>query len=183
MIKYEAGTISEEEYNEALELSFASYKEKFDEIFNRCEENNVNDIKASLDELKKNNPAAVKEKYFEKLMTNHEREIGAGTTLWGIHKDDIRIDLNGKQARTFASQGQQRSVALAMKLAEGEVCRTVCGEIPVFLLDDVFSELDRNRRSYLSEKIRDRQVIMTTCEPDVKAGKQFRVKGGEYVEV
>ena len=54
LAKYEAGTISEEEYNEALELSFASYKEKFDEIFNRCEENNVNDIKASLDELKKN---------------------------------------------------------------------------------------------------------------------------------
>lgn len=126
--------------------------------------------------------AATEVKYREKLMTNHEREIAAGSTLWGIHKDDVRIDLNGKPARLFASQGQQRSLALAMKLAEGEICRELCGEVPVFLLDDVFSELDAARRAYLSEKIQGRQVIITSCEPTVTAGKQIHVENGVYRE-
>ncbi len=121
--------------------------------------------------------------YFELLMTRHDREIGAGSTLWGIHKDDIEIEINGRSARSFASQGQQRSLALAMKLAEGEVCAEVCGEKPVFLFDDVFSELDAARRAYLSSKIRDRQVIITTCEPSVTSdGKIIRVENGRYFE-
>ena len=110
-----------------------------------------------------------------------DREIGAGSTLWGIHKDDVEILLNEKPARMFASQGQQRSLALAMKLAEGEVCNQVCGELPVFLFDDVFSELDANRRAYLSEKLLGRQVIMTSCDPDcIKNGNLIIVKNGTY---
>lgn len=121
--------------------------------------------------------------YLDLLMTRHEREIAAGTTLWGIHKDDIEILLNGKSARSFASQGQQRSLALAMKLAEGEVCSRVCGEVPVFLFDDVFSELDLSRRNYLSGKIRDKQVIITTCEyTGLDGGKRIRVENGTYRE-
>ena len=119
--------------------------------------------------------------YYELLMTRHDREIGAGSTLWGIHKDDLEILLNDRSARAYASQGQQRSLALAMKLAEGEVCAEVCGEKPVFLFDDVFSELDAMRRAYLSGKIRDRQVIITTCEPSgIAGGKLIRVENGRY---
>ena len=119
--------------------------------------------------------------YFELLMKHHDREIGAGTTLWGIHKDDIEITVNGRSARAFASQGQQRSLALAMKLAEGEVCASITGERPVFLFDDVFSELDSTRRAYLSGKIKDRQVIITTCEPSgITGGKLIQVKNGHY---
>ena len=119
--------------------------------------------------------------YFEILMTRHDREIGAGSTLWGIHKDDIDIRLNGKSARAFASQGQQRSLALAMKLAEGEVCAEICGEKPVFLFDDVFSELDSTRRAYLSGKMKERQVIITTCEPSgIVGGRIIRVENGRY---
>jgi len=119
--------------------------------------------------------------YFDLLMSHHDREIGAGTTLWGIHKDDIEIRINDRDARAFASQGQQRSLALAMKLAEGEVCSSLTGEIPVFLFDDVFSELDSARRAYLSGKIRDRQVIITTCEPfGIVGGKMIRVQNGTY---
>ena len=119
--------------------------------------------------------------YFDLLMNHHEREIGAGTTLWGIHKDDIEIEINGKQARAFASQGQQRSLALAMKLAEGEVCASVTGEKPVFLFDDVFSELDATRRAYLSGKMEGRQVIITTCEPSGSVGgKMIKVENGSY---
>ena len=115
------------------------------------------------------------------LSSHHDREIGAGSTLWGIHKDDIEILLNGKPARSFASQGQQRSLALSLKLAEGEVCATVCGEKPVFLFDDVFSELDSTRRAYLSGKIGERQVIITTCEPSgIVGGKMIRVEKGTF---
>ena len=122
--------------------------------------------------------------YFELLMSHHDREIGAGSTLWGIHKDDIEISINGKPARAFASQGQQRSLALAMKLAEGEVCAEICGEKPVFLFDDVFSELDASRRAYLSGKMRDRQVIITTCEPSgITGGKMIKVEKGTYKEL
>jgi DNA replication and repair protein RecF len=122
--------------------------------------------------------------YLNLLNTRHDREIGAGSTLWGIHKDDIEILLNDKPARAFASQGQQRSLALSLKLAEGEVCATVCGEKPVFLFDDVFSELDATRRAYLSGKMKDRQVIITTCEPSgIVGGKIFEVKNGTYREL
>lgn len=128
--------------------------------------------------------AATEAMFRELLMTRHEREIGAGTTLWGIHKDDVKILLGGKEARLYASQGQQRSLALALKLAEGEVCRRVCGEVPVFLLDDVFSELDGTRRAYLRERIGGRQVIITSCEPEAAAGgRRIRVENGTFREV
>jgi DNA replication and repair protein RecF len=104
------------------------------------------------------------QKLYERLTAHPEREIDAGSTLYGPHRDDIEIDLNGHAARTFASQGQQRSLALAMKLSEGEICREDMGEYPVLLFDDVLSELDTTRREYLIERIRDKQVIMTTCE-------------------
>ena len=123
----------------------------------------------------------IKSAYRKLLFEHHDREIGAGSTLWGIHKDDIEILLNGKPARAFASQGQQRSLALAMKLAEGEVCAAVCGEKPVFLFDDVFSELDSTRRAYLSGKIGERQVIITTCEPSgIAGGKLIKVENGNF---
>ena len=119
--------------------------------------------------------------YLELLTSHHDREIGAGSTLWGIHKDDIDIRINQKSARMFASQGQQRSLALAMKLAEGEVCAAICGEKPVFLFDDVFSELDSTRRAYLSGKMKGRQVIITTCEPSgIIGGNIITVENGVY---
>ena len=122
-------------------------------------------------------------RYLDLLSNHHDREIGAGSTLWGIHKDDIDIRINGRSSRLFASQGQQRSLALALKLAEGEVSAAVCGEKPVFLFDDVFSELDATRRAYLSGKIKDRQVIMTTCEPSgIAGGKIITVENGTYRE-
>ena len=119
------------------------------------------------------------------LTTRHDREIGAGATLWGIHKDDIRVTLNGRPARLYASQGQQRSLALAMKLAEGEVsAKESEGDMPVFLFDDVLSELDGHRRDYLVRQLRGRQVIMTACDPaaadfggDVRL---IRVQDGGY---
>ena len=125
------------------------------------------------------------ERYLELLSTRHEREIGAGATLWGIHKDDVRIHLNGRPARLYASQGQQRSLALAMKLAEGWVSAYESGgDMPVFLFDDVLSELDVHRREYLVQEMKGRQVIMTACDPASAdfggAVNLIHVDGGRY---
>ena len=129
----------------------------------------------------------VKDRYMELLMSSHEREIFVGSTLWGIHKDDIEIKINGKSARNFGSQGQQRSLALAMKLAEGEICLEKFGDHPVFLFDDVLSELDENRRDYLINRIKGKQVIMTTCETEsmekIDSTKKIEVVSGKYREI
>lgn len=127
---------------------------------------------------------AVRDKYLELLTTRKEREILAGSTLYGVHRDDIQISLCDRPARIFASQGQQRSLALAMKLAEGDISAVdFGGDMPVFLFDDVLSELDSHRRGYLMEKMDSRQVIMSTCElsGDIAKGVNLiKVAGGKY---
>lgn len=119
--------------------------------------------------------------YLSLYSSHHDREIGAGATLWGIHKDDLEVYINSNRARFFASQGQQRSLSLALKLAEGEIIREECDEYPVFLFDDVLSELDAGRREYLLSNISNKQVILTCCEKgDIKADRLIEVKNGEY---
>ena len=112
----------------------------------------------------------------ERLTIHREREIAAGVTLFGTHKDDIRLMLNDKEARLYGSQGQQRSMVLAIKLAEGAISARCAalhgGESPVYLLDDVFSELDGRRRAFLMEELGERQIIVTSCEPDVISAKE-----------
>ena len=133
------------------------------------------------------NVQRLEERYLELLTTRHDREIGAGATLWGIHKDDVKITLNGRPARLYASQGQQRSLALAMKLAEGWVSAyESAGDMPVFLFDDVLSELDAHRRDYLVQEMKGRQVIMTACDPAAAdfggAVNLIHVDGGRYTQ-
>ncbi len=129
----------------------------------------------------------VKERYLELLMSAHDREIALGATQYGIHKDDADIKINGKSARIYASQGQQRSLALAMKLAEGEICREEFGDYPVFLFDDVLSELDETRRDYMILHSTNKQVIISTCESEfikrMQAEKRILVKNGTYTEI
>ena len=123
----------------------------------------------------------IEKSFSDLLLSHHDREACAGTTLWGTHRDDILIELNGKPARIFASQGQQRSLALAMKLSESEISKKITTEYPVLLLDDVLSELDTRRREYLLSSIKERQVIMTTCEQAVEGNANvIHVKNGRY---
>lgn len=132
------------------------------------------------------NKALTEEEYLQKLTQNYEKEIQAGTTLYGIHKDDVDIYLNGKEARSFCSQGQQRCLALAMKLGEGEISKQVTGEYPVFLFDDIFSELDSKRKEYVTRGIKKCQVIITSCESsglEGFAGNVIEVKKGSYNKV
>lgn len=107
--------------------------------------------------------AANEEKYRKAFFSSVEKEKILGVTLYGSHKDDFEIKLNGKAAKLFCSQGQQRSIALAMKLAEGEISRERSGELPVFLFDDVLSELDAERKKYILSRLEGRQVIITSC--------------------
>ena len=128
-------------------------------------------------------PEEMKERYFRKCMSYAKREMAAGGSLHGCHRDDIAIFLNGKEARLFGSQGQDRSIALAMKLGEGELSRTAVGEYPVFLFDDVLSELDGDRQRYLLQKLKERQVILTSCNRELFEGmlaSMVRVEEGTY---
>ncbi len=106
-----------------------------------------------------------------------DKELGFSTV--GPHRDDIKIEINGKDSRKFASQGQQRTVALAMKLGEVVIYKNEIGEPPVLLLDDVLSELDESRQKLLLELTQDFQTILTCTEYnlDVKATKFEIVEG------
>lgn len=126
----------------------------------------------------------VKQEYKRILTSSLDREIAAGVTLFGPHRDDLEIKINGKSARSFASQGQQRSIVLALKLSEGEVIKEICGEYPVFLFDDVLSELDERRRKYVLSEIGERQIIITCCDRSECVGftdNEIEVSGGKYV--
>ncbi len=128
-------------------------------------------------------PKSVRDAFYEKAVSYASREFAAMTTLHGCHRDDIAITLDGREARLYASQGQDRSIALAMKLGEGELSRVATGEYPVFLFDDVLSELDASRQRYLMQRLDGRQVIMTSCNYELFAGQDvnmIRVEGGAY---
>ena len=117
-----------------------------------------------------------------RLSRARNEDLRRMTTTVGIHRDDIAITIDGKEARTFASQGQQRSIVLALKLAEADILYRKTGERPVILLDDVMSELDMSRRDYLLNHLDGRQVFITCCDPEtvrlMETGRGFYVEKG-----
>ena len=106
-----------------------------------------------------------KEEILEKLINSREKDKVLGYTTVGIHREDIDIYLDGKKAGEYASQGQQRSIALVLKLAEAEIIRQR-DETPIMLLDDVLSELDSNRQQFVLNNIVNSQVFITCCNID-----------------
>lgn len=116
------------------------------------------------------------------LRERRRADLETGVTGVGPHRDDLTISVAERPARSFASQGQQRTAALALKLAEAEVLTDVMGEPPVLLLDDVFSELDGSRRDYLMHHIDGAQVFITCCDPQElasSAGAVFSLSNGQ----
>lgn len=112
-------------------------------------------------------------------------ELRAGFCLAGPHREDLEILIDGQPGRIYGSQGQQRSAVLSMKLAEASVAGDVLGEHPVMLLDDVLSELDDARQTYLLTRIEDKQTFVTTCDSAAFArtnGKLVFVEGGRVRE-
>ncbi|MCK6565931.1 MAG: DNA replication/repair protein RecF [Dehalococcoidia bacterium] len=113
------------------------------------------------------------------------REIGAGATIIGPHRDDVTIEIDGMPADAYASRAQQRIAALSLRLAEASYLRNVLGDDPVVLLDDVLSELDARRRKGVLEFFDNfQQTIVTTAEPDrvrevmTRASGRFIVSAG-----
>ncbi len=121
------------------------------------------------------------EKMLLMLKNGRENDLRLGYTGCGAHKDDLCIYINGQDAKNFASQGQQRSCVMSMKLGEAQLLNEMYGEYPLILFDDVFSELDKNRKNYITNKIKGKQVIITTCDGDFdfENARIFRVKGGK----
>ncbi len=122
-----------------------------------------------------------REAFLDKLQTGFERELEQGYTLYGPHREDFDIYINGREAKIFGSQGQQRSAVLSLKLAQADLLFDEYGEYPVLLLDDIMSELDQTRRAYLAGKIPDKQVFITCTELDalLTKGKIFTVSAGK----
>ena len=119
-------------------------------------------------------------------MESHQAaERASRLCLSGPHKDDIDVSVNGRSARQFCSQGQVRTAALSMKLAEREIHKNAMGEYPVMLLDDVLSELDPRRQEYVLNRISGGQVFITCCENDrldaLLKGRVFHIRGGEVL--
>ncbi|MEQ2444166.1 DNA replication/repair protein RecF [Pseudoflavonifractor sp. CLA-AP-H29] len=117
---------------------------------------------------------------------SHRRaELESRQCLSGPHKDDLTVELGGVAARQFASQGQTRTAALSLKLAAREIFYGDTGEWPVLLLDDVLSELDQRRQSFVLNRIKGGQVFITCCEDEklehLEGGKVLRIHSGALV--
>lgn len=119
------------------------------------------------------------------LDNNRGNDIINRITTVGPHRDDMEILINGKSARSFGSQGQQRSCVLALKLAEASLLNEMTEDRPLALLDDVMSELDISRQDYILNHIKDWQVFITCCDANtvlrLKEGKTFHIENGGLV--
>lgn len=124
----------------------------------------------------------IKEVFFKKQESLKIPEKEKESSLVGPHRDDMIMEINGKNIRKFGSQGQQRSAVLSMKIAQMEMIREVFGEYPVLLLDDIMSELDEKRRAYFKEKIKGKQVFLTCTDKDdfkdSENKRSFLIQGG-----
>jgi DNA replication and repair protein RecF len=120
----------------------------------------------------------MKEIFFQKLRANLEKDMNLLYTSFGSHRDDIAIKINGIDVRKYGSQGQQRTVALSLKLAEIYLFESEVGEKPVLLLDDVLSELDASRRQKLMELSSGLQTIITCTDFDMDLERNTVLIGG-----
>ena len=124
----------------------------------------------------------IRDVIFDELKKNYDRDVRLGFTSCGPHRDDLDFIINGQDAKNYASQGQTRTAALSVKLAEMEIFRQLSGEYPVLILDDVMSELDLPRRKKLVECAQGMQTILTCTHAErVLCGRQsnkIRIEGG-----
>jgi len=126
---------------------------------------------------------------FSQIFHNRDRDIYNGYASLGPHRDDIEFYINDRDARKYGSQGQQRTIALSLKLAEIRIAKQMLEEPPVLLLDDVLSELDLDRQRFLVSEIDDVQLFITSAElndeviRDLRGGTLFRIEDGTVTRV
>lgn len=127
----------------------------------------------------------IAEKLYREMASRYEKDLRLGFTTVGPHRDDLDIRINERDAKQYASQGQTRTAALALKLAEEEIFKEITGEAPVLILDDVLSELDLPRRKKLVERIEGAQTILTCTHAERVLGgkdaKKIRIQGGKII--
>ena len=125
----------------------------------------------------------IEDRLREHLESHYRAELESAQCLTGPHKDDFDVSLSGMNLRSFGSQGQVRTSAISLKLAQRELMKKQSGEIPVLLLDDVLSELDPGRQDFVLNQITDGQVFITCCEPGrfTKMGKTVTVSKGTVI--
>ena len=125
----------------------------------------------------------LKDLFLNKLQKSRDSDLKSGFTSVGPHKDDLSMQIDLKNVKEFASQGQRRSVALSMQLAEATILDKLLDDSPVILLDDVMSELDDIRKKYMVGKIKNWQVFITGCEKSdidiFKSDSVYLVDGGK----
>ena len=114
------------------------------------------------------------------LQSHYRAELESSQCLTGPHKDDFDVTLSGMSVKAFGSQGQTRTAAISLKLAQRELMKAQSGEMPVLLLDDVLSELDPGRQDFVLNQITEGQVFITCCEPGrfTKLGKTIEIHKG-----
>ena len=119
----------------------------------------------------------------EHLQSHYRAELESAQCLTGPHKDDFDVTLSGLSIKSFGSQGQTRTAAVSLKLAQRELMYKESGEIPVLLLDDVLSELDAGRQDFILNRITQGQVFITCCEPGrfTKLGKTVEIAHGKII--
>ena len=127
-------------------------------------------------------PCCKEDELAGRLDRDKARELGAKTSLFGPHRDDIRFEINGIDVRTFGSQGQQRSAALSLKLSEIELVKRRINDTPILLLDDVLSELDEGRQKRLLREIEGIQTIITCTGLDEFKEHEFSIDKTFYIE-
>lgn len=129
-------------------------------------------------------PITVLTEQLQEHLASHERaELESAQCLTGPHKDDFEVSLSGMNLKSFGSQGQVRTAAISLKLAQRELMANQSGEMPVLLLDDVLSELDPGRQDFVLNQISQGQVFITCCEPGrfTKLGKTIEISKGTIV--
>lgn len=130
-------------------------------------------------------PREILSKLLEHQCTHRQAELDSRQCLSGPHKDDLAVYLNGMSAKTYGSQGQTRTAALSLKLAQREIFFQETGEYPVLLLDDVLSELDVKRQHFVLNRIKGGQIFITCCEEEklegLEGGEAFHIKAGQLV--
>ena len=144
-------------------------------------DSNIDIIDKSIEQIK----ASLKNKY----STNYNKEIMAGMTLYGPHRDDYRFLINGNDIKIYGSQGQQKMAMIAFKLSEISMFEEVTGTKPILLLDDIFSELDKKKRNKIIEYIKDNIQVIITANDTVgisnkllKNATIFKVENGKIID-
>ncbi len=173
LIHYRAHFIKRlEEHAPAIHADFSGGRERMELRYETV--SSVADPMAS--------PREILPHLLEHQQRHRQAELDSRQCLSGPHKDDLAVDIAGRSAKTYASQGQTRTAALSLKLAQREIFQRQTGQWPVLLLDDVLSELDGKRQAFVLNHIRGGQLFITCCVEEklesLEGGRAFRIRVG-----